>query len=210
MTSGVIFDLDGTLGDTLPVCFEAFRVVFSEFLDVHYDDHEIRAMFGPTEDGILAARIPGHDGRPMERYLEVYGGAHHLAPTLFPGMPELLDRLRDGGVPMAVVTGKGLRSAVVSLRHWGIQDRFHPVEAGSDTGNVKARNMQRVLDVWGVEPSSVVSVGDVVSDIEAARAVGIVPVAAAWASTADAGELAAARPDAVFERVEEFAAWLAT
>lgn len=208
MTSGVIFDLDGTLGDTLPVCFEAFRVVFSEFLDVRYEDDEIRAMFGPTEEGILAARIPGHDGLPMDRFLEVYGGAHELAANPFPGMLDLLDRLADAAVRLAVVTGKGRRSADLSLRHWGIHDRFDPIEAGSDTGNVKARNMRRVLDVWGLAPSAVVSVGDVASDVEAARAVGIVPVAAAWASTANPTELAAARPDAVFTRVAELTGWL--
>ena len=56
---GVIFDLDGTVGDTLPVCFASFREVFAAFLGVHYSDREIRGMFGPTEQGIIQRMIPG-------------------------------------------------------------------------------------------------------------------------------------------------------
>jgi phosphoglycolate phosphatase-like HAD superfamily hydrolase len=56
---GVIFDLDGTLGDTLPVCFAAFRETFRHYLGREYSDREIRAMFGPTEEGIIQRMIPG-------------------------------------------------------------------------------------------------------------------------------------------------------
>lgn len=46
---GVIFDLDGTLGDTLPVCYAAYREVFEGYLGKTYRDEEIAALFGPNE-----------------------------------------------------------------------------------------------------------------------------------------------------------------
>ena len=55
---GIMFDLDGTLGDTLPVCFASYRRVFREFLGCHYSDHEITALFGPTEEGIIQQLVP--------------------------------------------------------------------------------------------------------------------------------------------------------
>ena len=208
MTSGVIFDLDGTLGDTLPVCFEAFRRVFASYLDVYYGDDEIRAMFGPTEEGILAARIP-HDGTgAMAMYLEEYAAAHHLAPQPFAGIVGVLDDLAARGVPMAVVTGKGPHSAALSLHHWSLTERFDGVEAGSDVGNIKDRNMARVVSRWGVEPGAVVSVGDAPTDVHAAREVGLVAVGAAWASTTDRSRLEAEQPDHIFDDVAGFSQWL--
>ncbi len=209
MLAGVIFDLDGTLGDTLPVCFAAFREVFARHLGVTYGDDEIREMFGPTEEGILAGRIPIPDGDPMAEYLAAYARAHHMAPGPFPGIVDLLDSLERRAVPVAVVTGKGPRSTSLTLERWGIADRFDRVEAGGDHGNIKADNMRAVVTGWGADPAAVVSVGDVVSDITAAHEVGIVAVGAAWAPTTEEASLAAARPDALFTRVEELEAWLA-
>lgn len=208
MLNGVIFDLDGTLGDTLPVCFAAFRTVFEEYLGESPDDAEIQAMFGPTEEGILAAKLAVDGQGPMDRYLEAYMAAHHLAPAPFPGIEELLGELGDRGVRTAVVTGKGPRSAAISLEHWGLDRRFPIVKAGGDHGNVKDVNMRAVIEAWDTRPSGVVSVGDAPSDVTAARQVGIVAVAAAWASTADRVVLRAAAPDHLFADVEAFAAFL--
>lgn len=208
MLSGVIFDLDGTLGDTLPVCFAAFRTVFSEFLGIAYSDAEIRSMFGPTEEGILSARIPVDEATSLRRYLDAYAAAHHLAPDPFPGMIDVLDELQDRDVPVAIVTGKGPQSAALSLETWGLADRFTHVAAGGPNGNIKDRNMARVVAAWGVDAAQVVSVGDAPSDVTAARTVGAVPVGAAWASTAERSRLEALSPDAIFDDVTSFASWM--
>ncbi len=208
MLHGVIFDLDGTLGDTLPVCFAAFRQVFREFLDIEYTDAEIRGMFGPTEEGILEDRLPVDLAESLDRYLRVYRDNHDLAPQPFDGIREILDDLAARDVPVAVVTGKGPYSASVSLEVWGMQDHFTHVLAGANHGNIKDVNMQAVLDAWGVDPAVVVSVGDAPSDVTAARTVGVAAVGAAWAATTDRALLVGQSPDAIFDRVDDFGAWL--
>jgi beta-phosphoglucomutase-like phosphatase (HAD superfamily) len=45
---GVIFDLDGTLADTIPVCISAFRSVFERYSGRRWDEEEIKALSGPT------------------------------------------------------------------------------------------------------------------------------------------------------------------
>jgi phosphoglycolate phosphatase-like HAD superfamily hydrolase len=209
MLGGVIFDLDGTLGDTLPVCFVAFRATFERFLDVEYTDEEIRAMFGPTEEGMFLERTPDDVEEALAHYLAGYAANHHLCPTPFPGIVDLLDRLDDRGVPVAVVTGKGPHSTRISLEQWGLEGRFDRVEPGGDHGAVKPQRMATVVAGWGVGPATVVSIGDVPGDVAAGRLAGVVPVAAAWSPLADPAALTAAEPDAIFDEVTDFASWLA-
>ena len=54
---GIIFDFDGTIADTLPICLHSFRRVFHEFDDRSLTDQEIKAMFGPSEVGIIELNL---------------------------------------------------------------------------------------------------------------------------------------------------------
>jgi phosphoglycolate phosphatase-like HAD superfamily hydrolase len=208
MLGGVIFDLDGTLGDTLPVCFAAFGDTFSTFLGIDYTDAEIRAMFGPTEEGMLAERVPDAAAEALAHYLAGYAANHHLCPAPFDGVVELLDALDDRRVPVAVVTGKGPHSTRISLDTWQLTARFDRIEPGGDHGPIKAERMAAVVSGWEVDPANVVAVGDVPGDVTAGRLAGVVPVAAAWSPLADGAALRATDAEAVFDRVADFAAWL--
>jgi phosphoglycolate phosphatase-like HAD superfamily hydrolase len=111
-------------------------------------------------------------------------------------------------VRRAIVTGKGPRSAAISLRILGLDGLFERVEAGSPDGNIKPNNMRRVVEAWGFDPAAVACVGDAPSDIRAAREIGAIPLAAAWAATADYEALRALAPKETFRRVEEFLEWI--
>lgn len=208
MIRGVIFDLDGTLGDTLPVCYRAFRAVLRRRLGRDFADTEIHAMFGPSEEGILESLCPDDPEGATEEYLEVYRDAHGSCPRPFEGIRETLESLRSRGVELAVVTGKGERSAAVSLEVLELQDYFPVVEAGSKSGGIKVQRMRSVLGLWGLPPGAVVGVGDAPSDVRAARTVRIGSLAAAWAPGADPQGLAACQPDRVFNDVSAFSRWL--
>ena len=206
---GVIFDLDGTVADTLPVCFAAFREVFQDALGRDYSDQEVRAMFGPAEEGILRSLIPHDWERRLEQYLAAYQRLHSLCPEPFPGMRAAIGTLRQRGVRLGIVTGKGPRSAAISLQELGLDGIFEPVQAGSPNGGVKPDAMRRVLDSWGLAPNEVASLGDARPDIESSRQLGMTSLAAAWATTANFEMLSALAPDAIFQRVEEFHDWIA-
>src|SRR5262245_9691617 len=106
--SGIIFDLDGTLGDTLPVCFRAFRRAIFEFTGRSYTDQEIRATFGPSEDGIIRRFVPDRWQECLELYVDAYRSEHEQARDPFPGMHDALQVLGELGVRRAVVTGKSI------------------------------------------------------------------------------------------------------
>lgn len=208
MIRGAIFDLDGTLGDTLPVCYRAFRDVLRSRTGREYADHQIHAMFGPSEEGVLAKHCPDATDEALADYLAVYRSAHAICPHPFAGIRAILQGLRDRAVALAIVTGKGPGSARISLERFELQGLFPIVEAGSPDGGVKPAAMRRVLQRWGIAPSTVIGVGDSPSDIRSAREAGIVSVAAAWAPGCDAARLASCRPDRIFGEVSAFGRWL--
>ena len=208
MFRGVIFDLDGTLGDTLPVCYRSFARVLGRRLGRQFGDSEIHSMFGPSEEGILERLFPEDPQGALAEYLAEYRRAHASCPTPFHGIRECLESLRARGARLAVVTGKGPQSAAISLERFRLAEFFRPVEAGSPSGGVKPAAIRRVLDQWGLDPSEVAGVGDSASDIRSAKEAGIASAGAAWAPGADARRLAACGPDQLFFEVAALGQWL--
>jgi phosphoglycolate phosphatase-like HAD superfamily hydrolase len=205
---GVIFDLDGTLGDTLPVCFAAFRATFAHYLGRRFEDHEIRAMFGPSEEGVLRRAVPARWEEALETYLREYERAHRSCTAPFPGLIAVLETLRARGLRLAVVTAKGQRSAEISARVLGLEGYFEVMETGSHDGSVKGDRIRAVLARWQIPPGEVAYVGDAASDVVVARQEGLVPLAAAWAGSTDLALLVQREPAALFPTVASFAAWI--
>ncbi len=205
---GMIFDLDGTLTDTFAVCFIAFREVLRHFAGRDFTDEEILARFGPSEDGMLRHWVPDRWEECLRAYLAVYEREHRRVARLFPGVETALGLLEARRIPLAVVTGKGAQSTAISLGQLGLARHFDCVETGSPEGSVKPRGIRKILGRWGARPDRVAYLGDVPSDIEASRAVGVLPLAAAWETRSDAAALHALKPLAVFDVVPQFTQWI--
>ncbi|WP_400194316.1 NUDIX hydrolase N-terminal domain-containing protein [Hymenobacter sp. B81] len=204
----VIFDLDGTLADTLPLCIAAFRLAIEPAAGRVLSEAEIIATFGPSEEGTIQALAPDHYPECLAAYLRHYERLHEHCPAPFPGIPALLQALRDQGLRLGLVTGKGAESTRLSLRHFGLEEAFDALETGSPLGGRKREALQHLLTQWGLAPQEAVYIGDSPSDITDSQAVGIPVVAAAWAATADAAALQALCPDAVADSLDGLRAWL--
>ena len=61
-----LFDLDGTLGNTLPLCIAAFREAVEPLSGECLIDADIVANFGPSEEGTIAALLPGRENWNQE------------------------------------------------------------------------------------------------------------------------------------------------
>ena len=205
--AGAIFDLDGTIADTFAICFATFRNALAGVGGPPLTDAEIQARFGPSEDGMFQRVVPARWEEAFAAYLGEYERQLPLC-AVFPGVGESLAWLRRCHVPLALVTGKSRPTALMSLKQFGLDGVFEPVETGSPSGVVKAAALARVVAEWRVPPGEVIYVGDAVSDIEAAHAAGVLAIAAAWAPTAVAAELDARRHHALFTEAAAFHAWL--
>lgn len=207
---GAIFDLDGTLADTLPLCFVSYREVFLKYTGRNYSDDEIAAMFGPSDAGMFQRVIPDYWESAVEDYLENYAKFHPHYAKKFRGIDRLLELLKLNNIPMAIVTGKGKESAEISLDLLGLSEYFDILEPGKPEGAVKPQAIQRILQRWGIPGEQVFYIGDVGYDIRSAHEAGVIPLAAGWSNTVDHDELLKETPLAVFSTVEQLIDWLVT
>ena len=204
----VIFDLDGTLANTLPVCIAAFQVAFQQYTGRWYTSDDIHALFGPSEDGIMQKVIGERWQDALATYLREYEKAHSRCTQPFDGITQLLNWLDAEGIETAVVTGKGAGSAEISLRRIGLTDAFDLVETGSPEGVQKPASIAKVLSIWGIAPGETVYVGDAPSDVTSARQAEVIPIAAAWAPKSDRAKLEDMHPAACFNAVGDLVEWL--
>ncbi|MBB6733255.1 HAD family hydrolase [Cohnella zeiphila] len=208
MLKCLIFDLDGTIGNTLPLCIAAFRKSIEPLAGRSVSDQEIIDTFGPSEEGTIRALIPEHEERGVEDYLAHYRGLHAMCEAPFDGMKEILELARSRGARLAMVTGKGARSAVITLDVFGIREFFEIVETGSPDGPRKVQGIGNVLKSLEIAPEESLYIGDTPSDIVSSREAGVPIAAAAWAETAEPERLRELEPDEMFTDLEQFKAYL--
>ncbi|MBO0783221.1 MAG: HAD family hydrolase [Ktedonobacteraceae bacterium] len=205
---GILFDLDGTLVNTLPLCIEALRNAFLPFKGRALSDEEITAHFGLNEEGIIRNILAQRWQEGMEVYLRHYQRLHEECREPFADMTTALELLRQRGIPMAVVTGKGVQTARMTLQYTGIEHYFDKCEFGEVHANVKREAIGRVLKAWKIEPGQAAYIGDAPSDIVEATAAGVLPLAARWAPTETIHRLTTIQPFVTFESVQGFIDWL--
>src|SRR5437867_12625634 len=116
--AAVLFDLDGTLVDTLPICYLAFRGALEGAGAPTVTDGEIHALFGPSEEGMLQRVLPDDWERALPGYFEEYGGLLASCPAVIPELGAALALLRERRVRTALVTGKSRVTAIMSVRHF--------------------------------------------------------------------------------------------
>ncbi|MCL2669517.1 MAG: HAD family hydrolase [Syntrophaceae bacterium] len=203
MLKCVIFDLDGTIADTLPLCIAAFRQAVEPILGKSVSDNEIAATFGPSEEGTIQAFIPDFFAEGLSNYLKSYRQLHDMCKQPFDGIIDLLTALKERGLMLALVTGKGINSLDISLEFFGISKYFDAIETGSPKGPSKPAGMYKVLNKLGLRPHEAIYIGDAPNDIVSAREVSIPVIAAAWAETANASELESYKPDKICYSIAE-------
>ena len=183
-----IFDLDGTLADTLEDIADNMNHVLAQ---AGYPAHEYDAYRFYVGDGLrnLAARCLPEDARAddivnlcFDRMMERYHKNYIIKSRLYDGVPELLDALSQQGVKLAVLSNKAdsLTQKICAklLSRWkfeqilGATDRFprKPDPAA-------ALELCRLM---GVAPERVCYVGDSDVDMKTAIAAGFYPAGAGW------------------------------
>jgi phosphoglycolate phosphatase/pyrophosphatase PpaX len=206
MLKCVMFDMDGTIADTQPLCLAAFQAALAEVSGREFTEAEITATYGPSEDGCLRSLVGDRSTEALRIYLEYYR-AHHqrFCPGPFPGMLEIFDLVRAGGAALALITGKSAASLALDLAAFGLEKRFDIIKTGRPEAADKPADMRDVLAELGLSPGEAVYVGDAPTDVSSARAAGLSIWAAAWAPGADREGLKNLAPDRLCLSVTDLA-----
>jgi HAD superfamily hydrolase (TIGR01509 family) len=181
----VIFDLDGTLIDTLPGTFRAVRAAVAPVIGYEPTEDEIRARFGPADQRIVAEWVGPDEAEAAVARLYAAYEREFAGTRLFPGLEPVLTGLAEAGIGQAIFTGRGRRSTDWLLEGTGLAGRFSPVVTSDDVDDPKPApdGLLRILERTGRAPREAVYVGDSPLDVRAARAAGIRPLAVFWGTS---------------------------
>ena len=200
-----VFDFDGTIADSLPLCIEAFRQAARPFTGRDLSDAEITSTFGPSEEGTAMALVPEHAKEVTAAYLEAYDRLFHpMGVRLFDGMEDILRGLKKRGFIVGLVTGKGKPSCDISLKKLGLDVFFDTVKCGWAKSVKKDSDMLEILEEFNLEGRDAIYIGDVPSDVVCAHKARYTAIAALWNSKADVPAVLAEHPDAAFYSITEF------
>lgn len=202
----VIFDFDGTLADTLPICFYAFKAVFKEFDNLELTSEEIKAMFGPSETGIIRENLKNdnHDSA-IELYYKKYTEKHEEFVQENGAMNLLLKFLKEEGYKLGIVTGKARRSLLISLKSLQMNDLFDVIITGDDVENPKPHpeGLIKALAQLNIKNTEAVFLGDSDADILAGKQANVHTIAVQWLENYQTLEFSE-KPDQMMTSVIEF------
>jgi HAD superfamily hydrolase (TIGR01509 family) len=183
MPVAVIFDVDGTLTDTVDLHAGAWQEALRDFgFDVPYDD--IRSQIGKGGDQLLPVFVPPDALREQGTALEEHRSRLYKERYLprakgLPGARALIERLRSAGVEVAVASSAHADELGRYLRLAGVDDLVPTRAASEDAARSKPHPdiFEAALAKLGRGPEDVLVVGDSPYDAEAAAKAGMETIA---------------------------------
>ena len=186
--AAVLFDLDGTLIDTKRLYLECYRRAVEPRLARRPSDDELMALRPRSELRFLGTLVPATELEACLADFWTHYDALHATHFggVYDGVPELLAGLRAAGHPLGVVTGKSRRSweitgPVAALGPFDVLVLDDDVPAAKPDPH----GIRVALERLGTPAARAVYVGDTLSDVLAARAAGVTPIAATWGRRSD-------------------------
>lgn len=179
----IIFDFDGTLANTLPICYYAFQSVFKRFDNREITPSEILVMFGPSEVGIIRENLLNpHKEEAIEYFYQQYSQFHQDLIEVNQDIHELVTSLKGADIKLGIFTGKAKRSLDISLEQLHMEGLFDVIITGDDVRNPKPdpEGLLKALALLEVESSEAVFVGDSDADVIAGKQSGIFTIGVQW------------------------------
>ena len=189
----IIFDLDGTLVDSLPGIERSARVAIAKVLPEEAVP-DLRAVIGPPIAAMFARLWPRMPRGKMERLVEGFR-AHYIAEgclgsTPFPRVPETLARLDSFGLRLFVLTNKPEVPARRILDHLGLAVFFTDMMTPDSVEPPflsKPDGARLLAEKFNIGPGEAALVGDGADDAASAKACDFLFIAAAYGYGAAAG-----------------------
>ena len=203
----LVFDIDGTIIDSAKI----------NMLSLQETVKELRGDVMPLEDLYFSFGIPGvrameilgfpEPEKAVQVWIRNYSAcAERLGMPLFPGMREILERLREKGASLGIITSKLREEYDEHFEKQGLLGLFPWVVTASDTpkGKPYPDPMLEYLRRTGAAPEEVLYFGDTAYDMDCARSAGVDHALVLWGCLSPEGIEATYRLEKA-EEILEFA-----
>lgn len=199
-----MFDLDGTLIDSITLILESARFAFVGHDGQVPSDAEWLSGVGTPLVAMFRkyARDETRVQALIARYREYQIPNHDRLVTAYDGVVDTVRELRAAGHPLAIVTSKNEAMTRLGLNRVGIADYFEVLVCADNVEKHKPdpAPVLAAIDRLGVSGDDAVFVGDSVHDIVAGNAAGVTTIAALWGPFSRA-ELEPSNPTRWLERI---------
>ena len=208
---GIIFDLDGTLIDSAPTILRSLQ---ESCASVGIDTSKcnfVSTLIGPPIAQIVQKLIPGIEDEKCQAvakaFRTIYDNCGHKDTLLYPGIDEMLKKLKEQGKRLFVCTNKPSMPTDVILTNLKIKEYFEDVVTVNSKPDIKLTKSQMIEEVLNQNAGDFVMVGDCVSDIDAAHKNSIKGIAASYGYEQNKEELLK-KADETFDSVESLKCYL--
>lgn len=182
----VIFDLDGTLTDTLADLRNSVNFALNRFGFPERTTGEIRAFIGNGVKRLVFLSVPENTPEDISEKCLAFFKEHYAANSLvetkpYDGITNMLKKLKDNNIKTAVVTNK-MHSAAVDIVKFFFEDLID-VTVGQVDGMAQKPShdgIYKALEFLGISKESAVYVGDSEVDCITARNAGIPCIGVTW------------------------------
>ncbi len=182
----VIFDLDGTLLNTLDDLWQSGCAMMEQMGEPPLTREQTRSYVGNGMDNYVARALPGGRSHPRFQeavtFIRAYYDTHNQIKTApYPGIQELIQRLKELGLGVAVVSNKPHSAVVPLVKHF-----FHgavPCAIGQQEGihRKPAPDMvYKALEELGRPPETALYVGDSEVDVQTGQNAGMDCLSVTW------------------------------
>lgn len=208
---GVIFDLDGTLLNTIADLARSMNIVLERFGFPGHDVETYKTFVGDGLEMLVRRSMPeavrGDDGlrsRCIEAMREEYHRRRKETTGPYPGIPELLDGLVARQIKMAVLSNKPDAPTRLLVEELLPKWRFDAVVGESPQTSRKPdpAGALAIARSLGIDPRQIVLVGDTGTDMKTADAAGMHAVGALWGFRGADELLAAGARDLIHEPLD--------
>lgn len=204
--STVLFDLDGTLIDSIRLIIDSYHHTLATHGLPPKSDEEWLAGIGTPLTVQFSQWVNDADRMAalVATYRE-YNLAHHDSRvSAYPGVVDVIHRLNQRELRLGVVTSKNVAGARRGLRLIGIEETMEVIVGADDVQNPKPHPepIHLALERLGVTAESTIYVGDSLHDMHAGRGAGVRTAAVLWGPFGR-GHLEPAAPDYWLERPGE-------
>jgi pyrophosphatase PpaX len=205
LSSPILFDLDGTLVDSIELILQSMEHAFAERPELKPTRAEWITGIGTPLVTQFRSYVDDETEvtRLMRRYRTYQNANHDRLTACYPGVLDAVHRLSERGHPLAVVTSKPFALAQRSIAHVGLA-RYFCLTVGVESTTLHKPDPKPVrfaLEQLDARPEGAFFVGDSPHDIAAGNAAGVSTVAVLWgAFTREA--LEQARPGYILDHID--------